>query len=83
MADFSTKAINARVDFNDKFRIKLGLPYADSDIRTLLKVNAKLRAALIEIEASGSCYCPRGIDGQRLGNKCSVCVARAALDKKE
>ncbi len=39
----------------------------------------RLIEALIEIEGSGSCYCPRDVDGQRLGCKCSICVARAAL----
>lgn len=44
---------------------------------------AELVKALVEIEASGSCYCPRDADDQRLGNKCSVCVARAVLAKQE
>ncbi len=35
--------------------------------------------ALIDIDDSGSCYCAQDVDGQRLGGKCPICVARAAL----
>ena len=60
MADFSIKAISARVDFNDKLRIKLGLPYADSDIRMLLKVNAELtEATVVSDKEAGMVLVPR------------------------
>ena len=51
--------------------------YAERD--HLKAINADLLAALVEIEGSGSCYCARDVDGQRLGCKCAVCVARAAI----
>lgn len=44
-------------------------------------INAELLAALVDIEGSGSCYCPRDVDGRRLGNTCSICVARAVIAK--
>ncbi len=39
----------------------------------------RLVEGLVEIEASSSCYCARDVDGQRLGCKCPICVARATL----
>ncbi len=45
----------------------------------LVEVNEGLVEGLVEIEASSSCYCARDVDGQRLGCKCPICVARATL----
>ena len=53
----------------------------NAELAALREENAKMRDALVEVEASGSCYCAKDIDGRRMGVKCPVCVARAALQR--
>jgi len=55
----------------------------EKDRATLLALLDEAISGMVEIEGSGPCYCPRDVDGQRLSNKCFVCVARAFLAKVE